>query len=54
MITKFSKNKFIKSNNEYYNLENHILKIHIMNMNLPETLRRAAKIKTFILGFSCN
>ena len=23
-----------------------------MNMNLPETWRRAAKIKTFILGFS--
>ena len=25
-----------------------------MNMNLPETLRRTAKIKTFILGFSYN
>ena len=27
---------------------------NIMNMNLPETWRRGAKIKTFILGFSCN
>ena len=25
-----------------------------MNMNLPETCRRAAKIKTFILGFLNN